>query len=59
MEKYGVKSEILLDQQVIRIIRIIIKNTFRWWWWLSLNKTLQFYNIIIVVRSVFHEGNKY
>ena len=59
MEKYGVKSEILLDQQVIRIIRIIIENTFRWWWWLSLNKTLQFYNIIIVVRSVFHEGNKY
>ena len=33
MEKYGVKSEILLDQQVIRIIRIIIKNTFWWWWW--------------------------
>ena len=26
---------------------------------LPLTKTLEFYNMIIVVRSVFHEGKKY
>ena len=26
---------------------------------LSLKKTLKFYNMVIIVRSVFHEGNKY
>ena len=26
---------------------------------LPLNKTLKFFNMIIVVRSVFHEGSKY
>ena len=26
---------------------------------LPLKKTLELYNMIIIVRSVFHEGNKY
>ena len=26
---------------------------------LSLKKTLKFYNMVVIVRSVFHEGNKY
>ena len=26
---------------------------------LPLNKTLDFYNMAIVVRSLFHEGNEY
>ena len=26
---------------------------------LPLNKTLQFYGMLIIVKSVFHEGNKY
>ena len=53
MKNYGTESEILLDQQAIAkmiIIRNISKANLISW---------RLYNMIIVFRSIFHEGNKY
>ena len=61
MEKYEAKPEILLDQHEITP-KIMMKNIWKpdaIQIMICLNKILQLYNMIIVVRSVFHEGNKY
>ena len=57
---WDTKLEILLDQQLIAQITMKINI------WksnsdndLPLKKTLEFYNMIIVRRSVFQESNKY
>ena len=60
MKNYGGKSKNLLDQQVT-VQTIMMKNQIKFNSGdnLPLKKTLEFHAITIVVRSVFHEGNKY
>ena len=61
MKNYGIKPKILFGYQ--SIIPINIKKYMKTKSYsdgdLPLKKTLQLYSLIIVVRSVFHEGNNY
>ena len=57
MEKYGKKAKILLTQI------IMMKNAWKWnsiqitiFLW---KKKIELYDIVIVVRFVFNDGNKY
>ena len=65
MKNYGTKSEILLGQKPItQMMMIMRKNMLMILRFYSdddlpLKKSLELRNMIIVVRAVFHEDNKY
>ena len=61
MKNYGIKQQILLDDQARTQIIMIknIKMKFKSDDSLPLNKTLELCNMIIVLRYVCHEINKY
>ena len=62
MKIYGPKYKILLDQKLITqmvMMKLIWRSNLILDDDLLLNKTLEHRNMIIVVRSVFHECNKY
>ena len=60
MKNYGIKSKILLGQQ-LTTWKIMIKNMkikFSLNDNLSLKKTPELHNLVRVVRSIFHEDSK-
>ena len=57
MEKYGVKLNILLSQKIIITHMIMIKHT----WKSNLIQMISYLwkKVVIVIRSVFNDNNKY
>ena len=65
MKNYETILKILLDQELITMIILTVliikymKKKINSDDDLPLKKTLELYDMIIIVRSIFHEGSKY